>query len=139
MITLDQAQQVLDAQPFSRLLGAAITRVDKTGIQLSLDIRDELRQQSGFIHGGVLSYLADNAITYACGLGLGADIVTSGYTIEYVAPARDGARLVADASLVSAGRTKALGRCEISVEDHDGTATLVAVAQGTSMVRRSGT
>ncbi len=96
-------------------------------------------QQSGFIHGGVLSYLADNAITYACGLGLGADIVTSGYTIEYVAPARDGARLVADASLVSAGRTKALGRCEISVEDHDGTATLVAVAQGTSMVRRSGT
>ncbi|MGX9216519.1 PaaI family thioesterase [Mycobacteroides abscessus subsp. abscessus] len=139
MITLDQAQQVLDAQPFSRLLGAAITRVDERGIQLSLEIRDELRQQSGFIHGGVLSYLADNAITYACGLGLGADIVTSGYTIEYVAPARDGARLVADASLVSAGRTKALDRCEISVEDHDGTATLVAVAQGTSMVRRSGT
>lgn len=138
MITLDQAQQVLNAQPFSRLLGASITRVDKTGIQLSLDIRDELRQQSGFIHGGVLSYLADNAITYACGLGLGADIVTSGYTIEYVSPARDGVRLLADASLISAGRTKALGRCEISIQDHDGSTKLVAVAQGTSMLRRRG-
>ncbi|MEU9805838.1 PaaI family thioesterase [Mycobacterium sp. NPDC050853] len=138
MITLDQARQVLDAQPFSRLLGASISRLDESGIQLSLDIRDELRQQSGFIHGGVLSYLADNAITYACALGLGGDIVTSGYTIEYVAPARDGLRLLADASLVSSGRTKALGRCEISVEDHDGHTKLVAVAQGTSMVRRSG-
>lgn len=138
MITLDEAQQVLNAQPFSRLLGASITRVDKTGIQLSLDIRDELRQQSGFIHGGVLSYLADNAITYACGLGLGADIVTSGYTIEYVSPARDGVCLLADASLVSAGRTKALGRCEISIQDHDGSIKLVAVAQGTSMLRHRG-
>jgi len=138
VITLDQAQRVLDAQPFSRLLGASITRLDDSGIQLSLDIRDELRQQSGFIHGGVLSYLADNAITYACGLGLGADIVTSGYTIEYVSPARDGARLLADASLVSAGRTKALGRCEIFIEDHDGNTKLVAVAQGTSMVRQRG-
>lgn len=101
-------------------------------------MREQLRQQNGFIHGGVLSYLADNAITYACALGLGADIVTSGYTIEYVSPARDGARLLADASLVSAGRTKALGRCEISVEDADGNVTLVAVAQGTSMVRARG-
>ncbi|ALR13571.1 thioesterase [Mycobacteroides saopaulense] len=138
MITLEQAQQVLDAQPFSRLLGASITRVDPSGIQIALDIRDELRQQSGLVHGGVLSYLADNAITYACGLGLGADIVTSGYTIEYVAPARDGSRLLADACLVSAGRTKALGRCEISIEDHGGNTKLVAVAQGTSMVRRHG-
>lgn len=131
---------MLEAQPFSRLLGTSISRIDESGVQLSLDIRDELRQQSGLIHGGVLSYLADNAITYACGLGLGlgADIVTSGYTIEYVSPARDGVRLLADASLVSAGRTKALGRCEISVEDHDGNTKLVAVAQGTSMVRHRG-
>lgn len=138
MITLDQAQRVLDAQPFSRLLGASVCRVDEAGIRLALDIRDELRQQNGFIHGGVLSYLADNAITYACALGLGADIVTSGYTIEYVSPAGDGVRLLADASLVSAGHTKALGRCEISVEGHDGKTKLVAVAQGTSMVRRRG-
>lgn len=129
---------MLNAQPFSRLLGASVSRVDETGIRLTLDIRDELRQQSGFIHGGVLSYLADNAITYACALGLGADIVTSGYTIEYVAPAREGVRLLADAALVSSGRTKALGRCEISVEDHDGNTKLVAVAQGTSMLRRHG-
>ncbi|MGL5443681.1 MAG: thioesterase, partial [[Mycobacterium] stephanolepidis] len=50
----------------------------------------------------------------------------------------DGVRLLADASLVSTGRTKAPGRCEISVEGHDGTTKLVAVAQGTSMVRRRG-
>ncbi len=64
---------MLEAQPFSRLLGTSISRIDESGVQLWLDIRDKLRQQSGFIHGGVLSYLADNAITYACGLGLGAD------------------------------------------------------------------
>lgn len=138
MITLDQARQVLDAQPFSRFVGASVSKVDESGVQLALDMRDELRQQNGLVHGGVLSYLADNALTYACALGLGPNIVTSGYTIEYVSAAREGRRLLADASLVSAGRTKALARCQICVEDDAGGTKVVAVAQGTAMTRSRG-
>lgn len=32
-------------------------------------LRDEHLQQHGFVHGGVISYLADNALTFAGGSG----------------------------------------------------------------------
>ncbi|AZG47909.1 PaaI family thioesterase [Gordonia insulae] len=138
MIDLDLARSVLDAQPFSRMIGARLTRVSGEGVTLALDIRDDLRQQYGYIHGGVLSYLADNALTYAAALGLGTDIITSGFSIEYLSPADDGRELVAEAVLVHAGRTKAVARCDISIVADDGTRRVVAAAQGTSMVRNRG-
>lgn len=138
MMDLQLARSVLDAQPFSRMIGARLTRVGDDGVSLVVDIRDDLRQQYGYIHGGVLSYLADNALTYAAALGLGADIITSGFSIEYLAPADDGRELVADAVLVHSGRTKAVARCDISLVADDGSRRIVAAAQGTSMVRGRG-
>ncbi|MCX2962941.1 PaaI family thioesterase [Gordonia aquimaris] len=138
MIDLDLARTVLDAQPFSRMLGARLTHIGDDGVTLAVDVRDDLRQQYGYIHGGVLSYLADNALTYAAALGLGPDIVTSGFSIEYLSPARGGRELVAHATLVHAGRTKAVARCDISIIGDDGTRRAVAAAQGTSMVRGRG-
>ncbi|MFW0787485.1 PaaI family thioesterase [Gordonia sp. CPCC 206044] len=139
MLDFEAGRTVLDAQPFSRMLGARLTRLDGDRATLTLDVRDDLRQQYGYIHGGVLSYLADNALTYAAALGLGPDIITSGFSIEYVAPAKDGRELQADAVLVHAGRTKAVARCEISMVSDDGTRRVVATALGTSMVRNRGT
>ncbi|MDY6807831.1 MAG: PaaI family thioesterase [Actinomycetota bacterium] len=138
MMDLQFAQAVLEAQPFSRVIGARLTHLDEDGVTLAVDVRDDLRQQYGYIHGGVLSYLADNALTYAAALGLGPDIVTSGFSIDYLSPARDGSELVAHATLVHAGRTKAVARCDISVVDEDGSRRVVAAAQGTSMVRSRG-
>jgi len=64
-LTLGLARQVLAAQPFSVLVGARVTAFGDGGATLEIDIRDELRQQNGFLHGGVLAYAADNAVTFA--------------------------------------------------------------------------
>jgi uncharacterized protein (TIGR00369 family) len=93
------------SQPFSRLLGARLTEFGAGGATLELDIRDELNQQNGYLHGGVLAYAADNALTFAAGTVLGPSLLTAGFTIDYLRPAT-GVTLQARATVVQAGRSR---------------------------------
>jgi uncharacterized protein (TIGR00369 family) len=130
---LSSARQILAAQPFSVLLGARLTAFGGGAATLELDIRDELRQQNGVLHGGVLSYAADNTLTFAAGTVLGPRLMTAGFTIDYLRPA-DGVTLRAAAQVVRAGRTRVVCRCELYTVDTHAAATLCAVAQGTVAV-----
>lgn len=84
---LEVGRRVLAAQPFSVWLGAELTAFSPAGAELALVVRPEHLQQHGFVHGGVVSYLADNALTYAGGGALGPSVVTAEYKINYVRPA----------------------------------------------------
>lgn len=118
---------ILENQPFSMLLGTELEVFEPGTAVLVLVVRDEFKQQHGFVHGGVLSYLADNALTYAGGSVLG-DSVTSEYKINYLRPAI-GEKLVAKASVVSAGKNQAVCQCSVVAIGTD--ERVVAVAQGT--------
>ncbi|MFE1575797.1 PaaI family thioesterase [Streptomyces fradiae] len=109
---LDLARKVLDSQPFSRLVGARVTAFGDGEAVLEVDVRPELLQQNGFLHGGVLSYAADNAITFAAGTALGPAVLTAGFSIQYVRPAV-GRSLIARAAVVHAGRRQAVVRCDL--------------------------
>ncbi|EDZ97978.1 thioesterase superfamily protein [Burkholderia sp. H160] len=126
---LDRARGALHAQPFSMLLGAELMHASNDEFTLCLPIRDELRQQHGFVHGGVISYLADNALTFAGALSLGPRVVTGEYKINYLRPAVKGT-LIARASVVYAGRHQATCQCSVFVMEGN-REKLVAVAQGT--------
>jgi uncharacterized protein (TIGR00369 family) len=126
---VDIARGALNAQPFSALLGTQLMQVDAASLTLCLPIRDELRQQHGFVHGGVVSYLVDNALTFAGALRLGPKVVTGEYKINYLRPAVSGT-LMARARVVHAGMTQATCQCDVFVTD-GGAERLVAVAQGT--------
>ncbi|MFF8374816.1 PaaI family thioesterase [Streptomyces sp. NPDC015661] len=130
---LELARKVLAAQPFSVYLGARLTAFGDGVAVLELDARDELRQQNGFLHGGVLSYAADNALTFAAGTVAGAGLLTAGFTIDYLRPAR-GETLRARAEVVRPGRSRVVCRCELFMVDSDGAETLCAIAQGTISV-----
>lgn len=119
---------ILASQPFSAMLGTELEIFEPGTAVLTLLVRDELKQQHGFVHGGVVSYLADNALTYAGGSVLG-DSVTSEYKINYLRPAL-GEKLVAKATVLSAGKTQAVCQCHVIAIGDDGERT-VAVAQGT--------
>ena len=129
-LNLDLAQQVLAAQPFSRLVGARVTAFGDGSASLEIDARDELRQQNGFLHGGVLAYAADNTITFAAGTTLGSSVLTGGITVSYLRPA-DGVLLRAVATVVHASKRQATCRCDLFSVDADGGETLCAAAQGT--------
>ncbi|MDA2804281.1 PaaI family thioesterase [Nocardiopsis suaedae] len=130
---LENARAVLRAQPFSALLGARLTAFGDGHAVLELGIRDDLRQQYGVLHGGVLGYAADNALTFAAGSAAGTDLITAGYSIDYLKPA-DGVLLRAEAQVVRAGRTRVVCRCDLVTVDGQDAETLVAVAQGSISV-----
>ncbi|MFF0339374.1 PaaI family thioesterase [Kribbella sp. NPDC004875] len=129
-LTLEMAQKLLATQPFSVVLGARVTAFGDGGATLELDIRPDLLQQNGFLHGGVLSYAADNALTFAGGTALGPEVLTGGFTISYLRPAR-GVLLRAVAKVVYAGRRQATCTCELTTIDETGAGALCALAQGT--------
>jgi uncharacterized protein (TIGR00369 family) len=138
------AREVFAAQPFSGFLGAELTAVGPDSAEIRVRNRPELRQQHGYVHGGVISYLADNALTFAGGLALGGDALTAEYKINYVRPAV-GDELVARARAVATTRRQAVCQVSVFARTDDGSGDggaggerLVAVAQGTIVAAGDG-
>jgi uncharacterized protein (TIGR00369 family) len=125
---LSWGREVLAKQPFSMLLGAELTAFEPGKAELMLTLRPEHLQQHGFAHGGVVSYLADNALTYAGGSVLG-DSLTLEFKINYLRPAT-GKRLVARARVTGSGKSQAVCHCDVFADDGEAE-KLCATAQGT--------
>ena len=124
------AQVALSAQPFSRLLGVELRDCTDDGcVELVLPIQETLRQQHGFVHGGAIAFLADNALAFAGGARLGGIVVSSEMKVNFLRPA-SGNELIARAWTVSAGRQLAVARCDVFAVG-EGESRLCAVAQGT--------
>jgi len=123
------ARQIFDSQPFSRFIGAQLTACSEDSATFSLTIEEHHKQQHGFVHGGVISYLADSTITFAGGLALHSNALTAEFKINYLRPAI-GSQLIAEAKARSAGKRMAICQCEIYCVDGD-TRKLCALAQGT--------
>jgi uncharacterized protein (TIGR00369 family) len=126
---LAMGRDILAQQPFSVLLGAELVALSPGQVDLQLALRPEHLQQHGFAHGGLVSYLADNALTYAGGTAMQVPVVTSEFKINYVRPAV-GERLIARASADAVSKTQAVCRCEVFAVK-DGVEKLCALAQGT--------
>jgi uncharacterized protein (TIGR00369 family) len=123
-------QQVLNAQPFSVLIGASLVSYSEGEAVIEVPVREELLQQDWYVHGGVIGYLTDNALTFAGGSVLGPQEMTQEYKINYLRPA-GGEKLSARALVVSAGRRHAVCRCDVFDVGADGGERLCAAAQGT--------
>lgn len=126
---LELGRKILASQPFSVFLGAELTGLSAGKAELRIPIRPEFGQQHGFVHGGIVSYAADNALTFAGGSVLGAGVVTSEFKINYLRPAM-GESLVARASVIHHGKRQAVCRCDIFVSEN-GNEAPCATAQGT--------
>jgi uncharacterized protein (TIGR00369 family) len=123
-----------DRQSAMRLIGARMTRIAPGACTIELPCRDDLTQQHGYIHAGIVSMIVDSAGGYA-GFTLfpgDASVLTVEYKLNLVAPAT-GERLVAEASVVKPGRTLVITRGEVYAE-RAGARTLCAIMQQTLIV-----
>ncbi|MBD0270642.1 MAG: PaaI family thioesterase [Acetobacteraceae bacterium] len=109
---LHRARAVLAARPFGAMPGTRRTAMSAEGVELLLPVSGAPEQQHGVLHGGVVAYLADNALASAGGLRLSGRIATAEMTINHVRPAA-GDALVARGRALSSGRTQAVARCEV--------------------------
>lgn len=124
-------KQALEAQSFSKLLGTELMEFKLGEVVLEIPITEHVLQQHGFVHGGVIGYAADNALTFVGGSVLGPNVLTAEYKINYIRPAV-GEKLIARATVISAGKRQAVCRCDVfSVKD--GEEKMCAAAQGTIM------
>lgn len=131
-IPIEVAEKILAAQAFNDQVGARITRFEPGAAVLEVEIADRHRQQFGVVHGGVLAYLVDNTLTFACGTVLGGSILTTGMSVSYLAAAREG---VLRATATVTGNTGRHAVATVIVDEValDGTARTCAVGQGAAV------
>ena len=114
---VSRVRDSFDRQKAMALIGAALTTVKPGHVEVALPYRDDLTQQKGFIHGGIIGMIADTACGYAAFSLMPADasLVTVEYKINILAPARGA--LVARGEVVRPGRTLTVTRGEVYAED----------------------
>ncbi len=106
------------------LIGARLTAIEPGATEIALAYREDLTQQKGFVHGGIIGMIADTACGYAAFslMPAGSSLVTVEYKINILAPARGS--LVARGQVVKAGRSLTVTRAEVHAEDGKHIATM---------------
>ncbi len=101
-------------QRVMQLLGANLRRVEPGAIDIVLPFREELTQQNGYLHAGILTTIADSACGYsACTLmPAGADVLSVEFKVNLLRPAM-GEMFVAEARVLKAGKTLTVARCDV--------------------------
>ena len=106
------------------LIGATLESVEPGRVEIALPYRDDITQQKGFVHGGIIGMIADTACGYAAFSLMPADcsLVTVEYKINILAPAQGD--LTARGEVVKAGRTLTIARAEVYARDGKHVATM---------------
>lgn len=117
-------------------MGALVDTVEPGRVALRLPFREDLTQQHGFLHAGVMAALADSACGYAALTLMPAEaaVLSVEFKVNMLAPAK-GDAIVARAEVIRPGKTIMV--CRADVVALTGTdEKLVAAMQGTMMVVR---
>jgi acyl-CoA thioesterase len=123
------AQAMFDVDVASRTLGIELLSAEAGNATARLRITDTMVNGHGIAHGGFLFSLADTAFACACN-SRGVATVAASATITFVAPARNGDELVAEATERTLfGRN---GVYDVTVYRDDGERTVIAEFRGHS-------
>ena len=119
-----------------RLIGAELTRIEHGTIEIELPFKDELTQQHGFLHAGVISAALDSACSYAAYTVLDPDasLLTIEFKVNLMSPGR-GERFLFRGEVTKPGSTIIVADGRAYAID-DGPAKLIASMTGTKMVIR---
>jgi len=122
---LERARNAFAAVPYANFLGLQLGEVRTGEASIHLDIRDELRQNQGVVHGGAIASLIDTASAFAVLTQINLDerVTTTDLTIHYLRPATNG-RIAATARTVRGGRRLFV----LTVDVHDEAGALIATA-----------
>ena len=129
-LTEDQRRRIheaLEMVPFAKLIGIELETVEPGLAVLGLDIRAELKQNNGVVHGGAIASLIDTATAFAIIplLAGGERTTTIDLTISYLRPLEIG-RARATARVLRAGRRVVVVSAEVSDEGQNLAATALS-------------
>ena len=122
-------------QPAMRTLGATLEAVEPGRVVIAMAHRDELTQQHGYLHAGMLSAALDSACGYAAFSLMPADaaVLTIEFKINLLAPAR-GPRFRFEGMVTKRGRSISVVDGRAFEHDDDGASgKLIATMSATVM------
>ncbi|MGZ9052729.1 MAG: PaaI family thioesterase [Rhodoplanes sp.] len=128
-------ERYVGAQRYLALIGVTLGRVEPGTAEYRLPYRDDIGQQDGFFHGGVIGGTAEGSMGAAAFtlVAAGANVVGAEYKVNLLAPGR-GPALLARATVVKPGRRLIVCRADVLAVAEDGSETLCAIAQGAMAV-----
>jgi len=102
---LSRAHEAFASVPYAKFLGLELGEIANGAASIHLDVRDELKQNQGVVHGGAVASLIDTASAFAVltQIELEERVTTTDLTIHYLRPITSG-RMTATARVVRGGR-----------------------------------
>ena len=115
------------------LIGGELTRVEPGVVEIALRYREDLTQQDGFVHAGIVTTIADSACGYAAYslMPPESEVLAVEFKVNLLRPAK-GESFVARAEVIKPGRTLTVVRADVFATTGD-EQQLVATMQGTMM------
>ena len=100
-----RAEASLNNLPFAKMIGMRLVDLSLGEAVIAIDMRDELRQPAGVLHGGVTATLIDTAMAFAVipSLAEGERTTTVDLTVHYLRPHIEGT-FTCTARVVKAGK-----------------------------------
>lgn len=122
------AEEVFKSVPYINHIGMELTELKEGEATVQLEMRDELRQPQGLLHGGATASLIDTATAFAnvTVLEKGQKAVTVDLNLHYLRPVFEG-KVICKAKVIKAGKKLST----ISAEVFDEYGKLVATALST--------
>jgi uncharacterized protein (TIGR00369 family) len=113
-LTAKQIRDFLPKMAFNKLLGLRLVAVHKDGVTVELEVRPEMMNGAGVLHGGVTATMVDAAAGIATNRELGGAcrITTVELKINYFLPVVSG-RVRARAHLMRVGKTLSISRVDL--------------------------
>jgi uncharacterized protein (TIGR00369 family) len=101
-------------QRIMNLIGAELERVAPGAVDVVLPFREDLTQQRGYVHAGIITTIADSACGYAAYtlMPAGSEVLSVEFKLNLLRPAA-GERFVAEGRVVKAGQTLTVARCDV--------------------------
>jgi uncharacterized protein (TIGR00369 family) len=122
------------AQRAMNLIGASITLLEAGAVDITLPYREDLTQQNGFVHAGIITTIADTACGYSSYslMPEGSDVLSVEFKINLLKPAK-GEKFVAEGRVLRSGKTLTIARCDVFA--YQGTNKDVIAAMQATLIR----
>lgn len=125
---LSELRDKVSREPISTFLGMKLVDLSPGYAKVTMKLRREHLTFNGFIFGGIISSIADQA--FACATNsMGRPSIATQFNLHFIAAASPEDDLIAEGRVLRKG--KRVDICEITVTNQDG--KLIARATGTAI------
>ena len=122
---LQRARNAFAGVAYAKFLGLELCELKSGDVSVCLDVRDEVKQNHGVVHGGAIASLIDTASAFVILTAIDENerVTTTDLTIHYLRPVASG-RMLARAKIVRGGRRRFVVNVQV---ENDGALAATAV------------